>query len=57
MIKEICDVIFCLDIEKASADPAYKRKSIFEVKKELKSLFDQTYFNNNDVIVNDVSFG
>ena len=57
MIKEICDVMFCLDIEKASNDPQYKRHSIFEVDESLKAEFDQSYFNNNEMIVNDVSFG
>jgi hypothetical protein len=56
MIHEICEVIFCLDMEKTS-DPDYKRESIFEVRKEVIGTFDQSYFNNNEIIVNDVSFG
>jgi hypothetical protein len=57
IIKEICDVMFCLDMEQASNDPDYKRESIFEVRKDMSPGFDHTYFNNNDIIVSDVSFG
>ena len=57
MIHEICEVMFCLDMEKASCDPHYQRRSIFEVRKDIKGKFDQTYFNNNEIIVSDVSFG
>lgn len=56
MIHEICEVMFCLDMDK-TCDPGYKRQSIFEVRKEVKGTFDQSYFNNNEIIVNDVSFG
>ena len=37
--------------------PQYKRHSIFEVDASLKAEFDKSYFNNNEMIVNDVSFG
>ena len=57
MIKEICDVVFGLDIDKVTNDPQYKRQSIFEVDTSLVAQFDQSYFNNNEMIVNDVSFG
>ena len=57
MIREICDVMFCLDIDKTTNDPEYKRKSIFEIDPKIEAKFDQTYFNNNEMIVNDVSFG
>jgi hypothetical protein len=57
MVKEICEVFFCLDMEQASSDPDYHRKSIFQIDKTYKPPFDQSYFNNNDIIVSDASFG